>query len=43
MTLDRSNDNINKGFKLENATEHTFHVDLQQFLERKKLMFQFLN
>jgi predicted helicase len=33
MTLDQYIDNINKRFKLGNATEHTFRGDLQQLLE----------
>ncbi len=33
MTLEQYLDNINKRFKLGNATEHTFHGDLQQLLE----------
>jgi len=33
MTLDQYIDNINKRYKLGNATEHTFRGDLQQLLE----------
>lgn len=33
MTLEQYIDNINKRFKLGNATEHTFRGDLQQLLE----------
>lgn len=33
MTLDQYVDNINKRYKLGNATEHTFRGDLQQLLE----------
>ena len=33
MTLEHYIDNINKRFKLGNATEHTFRGDLQQLLE----------
>ena len=33
MNLDQYIDNINKRFKLGNATEHTFRGDLQQLLE----------
>ena len=33
MTLDQYVDNINKRFKLGNATEHTFRGDLQQLIE----------
>ena len=33
MTLDQYIDNINKRFKLGNATEHTFRGDLQQLIE----------
>jgi hypothetical protein len=33
MTLDQYLDYINKRYKLGNATEHTFRVDLQQLLE----------
>ena len=33
MTLDQYIDNINKRFKLGNATEHAFRGDLQQLLE----------
>ena len=34
MNLDQYIDNINKRFKLGNATEHTFRGDLQQLIER---------
>jgi len=34
MTLDQYIDNINKRFKLGNATEHTFRGDLQTLIER---------
>jgi hypothetical protein len=33
MTLDQYIDNINKRYKLGNATEHTFRGDLQQLIE----------
>ncbi len=33
MTIDQYIDNINKRYKLGNATEHTFRGDLQQLLE----------
>ncbi|SNS57752.1 N-6 DNA Methylase [Belliella buryatensis] len=33
MTLDQYVDNINKRFRLGNATEHTFRGDLQQLIE----------
>lgn len=33
MTLEQNLDNINKRYKLGNATEHTFRRDLQQQLE----------
>lgn len=33
MTLDQYTDNINKRYKLGNATEHTFRGDLQQLIE----------
>jgi len=33
MTLDQYLDNINKRYKLGNATEHTFRGDLQQLIE----------
>jgi hypothetical protein len=33
MTLEQYIDNINKRFKLGNATEHTFRGDLQQLIE----------
>jgi len=33
MTLEQYIDNINKRYKLGNATEHTFRGDLQQLLE----------
>jgi len=33
MTLDQYIDNLNKRYKLGNATEHTFRGDLQQLLE----------
>jgi hypothetical protein len=33
MTLEQYLDNINKLYKLGNATEHSFLVDLQQLLE----------
>lgn len=33
MTLDPHIDNINKRYKLGNATEHTFRVDLQQLFK----------
>src|SRR5690554_2316728 len=33
MTIEQYLDNINKRFKLGNATEHTFRGDLQQLLE----------
>ena len=33
MTLEQYVDNINKRYKLGNATEHTFRGDLQQLLE----------
>ncbi len=33
MTLDQYIDNINKRYKLRNATEHTFRGDLQQLIE----------
>ena len=33
MTLEQYIDNINKRYKLGNATEHTFRGDLQQLIE----------
>jgi len=33
MNLDQYIDNINKRYKLGNATEHTFRGDLQQLIE----------
>lgn len=33
MTIEQYIDNINKRYKLGNATEHTFRVDLQQLIE----------
>lgn len=33
MTLEQYIDNINKRFKLGNATEHTFKDNLQQLIE----------
>ena len=33
MTLEQYIDNINKRYKLGNATEHTYRGDLQQLIE----------
>ena len=33
MTIEQYTENINKRYKLGNATEHTFRGDLQQLIE----------